>query len=224
MRPRTLEIQQNVLSKNDQLAADLRARFQRAGLFVVNLVSSPGSGKTALLEVTLRRLVDNGMQAAALVGDLATENDARRLARSGAPVRQIETGVLCHLEAEMVSRHLDDWALDKLDFLFIENVGNLVCPSGYDLGEALRVVLLSVTEGEDKPRKYPPMFFSADLAVITKIDLAAAVEFDRTAAYASLAAVHPGLPVLETSAKQGDGLDEWLDYLTTRRGDAICDL
>ena len=224
MRPRTLEIQQNVLSKNDQLAADLRARFQRAGLFVVNLVSSPGSGKTALLEATLRRLTENGVRAAALVGDLATENDAQRLARSGAPVRQIETGALCHLEAEMVSRHLEGWALDKLDFLFIENVGNLVCPSGYDLGENRRVVLLAVTEGEDKPRKYPPMFFSADLAVITKIDLAGAVEFDRAAAYASLIAVHPGLPVLETSAKQGDGLAQWLDYLIAQRGDAICDL
>ena len=224
MRPRTLKIQQNVLSKNDQLAADLRARFQRAGLFVVNLVSSPGSGKTALLEVTLRRLTENGVRAAALVGDLATENDAQRLARSGAPVRQIETGALCHLEAEMVSRHLEGWALDKLDFLFIENVGNLVCPSGYDLGENRRVVLLAVTEGEDKPRKYPPMFFSADLAVITKIDLAGAVEFDRAAAYASLIAVHPGLPVLETSAKQGDGLAQWLDYLIAQRGDAICDL
>ena len=224
MRPRTLKIQQNVLSKNDQLAADLRARFQRAGLFVVNLVSSPGSGKTALLEATLRRLTENGVRAAALVGDLATENDAQRLARSGAPVRQIETGALCHLEAEMVSRHLEGWALDKLDFLFIENVGNLVCPSGYDLGENRRVVLLAVTEGEDKPRKYPPMFFSADLAVITKIDLAGAVEFDRAAAYASLIAVHPGLPVLETSAKQGDGLAQWLDYLIAQRGDAICDL
>ena len=217
MPTRTLDLQHKVLARNEDLAADLRARFQAAGLLAVNLVSSPGTGKTALLEVTLTKLQEQGYRAAALVGDLATDNDAARLARSGAPVRQIETGEMCHLEAAMVARHLEGWDLESLDFLFIENVGNLVCPAGYDLGEGLRVVLLAVTEGEDKPRKYPPMFHSADMAVITKIDLAAAVEFDRAAALASLTAVHPGIEVIETSAKRGTGLDTWITYLEQQR-------
>ncbi|MCB0108918.1 MAG: hydrogenase nickel incorporation protein HypB [Caldilineaceae bacterium] len=212
MTSRLLEIQQNVLSKNDQLAQRLRNRFQAAGVAVFNLVSSPGTGKTAFLEVTLREL-SNSHHPAALVGDLATENDANRLARSGAPVRQIVTGTMCHLEAAMIERHLADWDLTALDFLFIENVGNLVCPSGYDLGEASRVVLLSVTEGEDKPLKYPPLFSTADVAVITKIDLADAVEFDRAAAHANLHAVRPSIPIFETSAKTGEGMAEWLAYV-----------
>jgi hydrogenase nickel incorporation protein HypB len=164
MKPRILELRKAVLDKNDEIARTLRARFEAAGVFVVNLVSSPGAGKTALLEETMRRMLERNWRVAAIVGDLATENDARRLARSGAPVRQIETGGLCHLEAELVARRLEGWALEELDFLFIENVGNLVCPSDYDLGEALRVVLLSTTEGEDKPNKYPPMFHSAAAA------------------------------------------------------------
>lgn len=217
MSTRTVELQQKVLARNEDLAAHLRARFNAAGVLTVNLVSSPGTGKTALLETTLTRLQAHGYRAAALVGDLATDNDAARLARSGAPVRQIETGEMCHLEAAMIERHLDGWDLDELDFLFIENVGNLVCPAGYDLGERLRVVLLAVTEGEDKPRKYPPMFHSAQAAVITKIDLAEAVEFDRAAALASLTAVHPGMDVLETSAKRGTGLDTWIAYLLRQR-------
>lgn len=217
MKPRLLEIRQGVLEKNDLLAAALRERFHQAGVFVVNLVSSPGSGKTMFLERTLRMMLERGHTAAALVGDLATENDANRLARSGAPVRQIVTAGICHLEAEMVRTHLEGWDLNGLNYLFIENVGNLVCPSGYDLGEDLRAVLLSVTEGEDKPLKYPPMFNSADLAVITKIDLAAAVEFDRNAAYASIQAVHPGITILETSAKSGEGMAVWLDFLEGRR-------
>lgn len=217
--PRILELRQGILEKNDQLAADLRTRFRDAGLYAVNLVSSPGTGKTALLEATLRRMVEQGLRPAALVGDLATQNDAMRLARSGAPVRQIETGDMCHLEAHQIARHLHDWQLDldAVDFLFIENVGNLVCPSGYDLGEDLRVVLMSVTEGEDKPEKYPSLFHSSDVAVITKIDLAAAVEFDRARAYASIESVRPGIDIIETSAKSGAGLDTWLEYLTARR-------
>ena len=150
---------------------------------------------------------------AALVGDLATENDAKRLAQSGAPVRQIVTEGMCHLEADMIERHLTGWELADLDFLFIENVGNLVCPSGYDLGEELRIVLLSVTEGEDKPLKYPPMFHTADAAVITKIDLAEAVEFDREAAHANISDVCPGVPIFETSARSMAGVDEWVAYL-----------
>ncbi|MCB0033358.1 MAG: hydrogenase nickel incorporation protein HypB [Anaerolineales bacterium] len=208
-----LELKQGVLDKNDFLAQGLRGRFHQANVFVSNWVSSPGSGKTALLEATLRILTERGFSAAALVGDLATENDAKRLARSGAPVRQIVTAGCCHLEADMIDNHLKGWDLSEFDFLFIENVGNLVCPSSYDLGEEIRIVLMSVTEGEDKPLKYPPMFNSADLAVITKIDLAEAVEFDREAAYESIHAVRPHLPILETSAKRGTGMDAWIDYL-----------
>lgn len=213
MNPRLLQIKQGVLDKNDLLARELRARFTAAGVLVVNIVSSPGSGKTLLLQATLAQLLARGVRAAALVGDLATDNDAKRLASSGAPVRQIVTGGNCHLEAQMIAAHLEGWALSDFDVLFIENVGNLVCPAHYDLGEALRVVVLSVTEGEDKPLKYPPMFNSADVGVITKIDLADAVAFDRAAAYANLNAVHPGIMIFEVSAKTGAGMDAWLDFL-----------
>ncbi|MEZ4580274.1 MAG: hydrogenase nickel incorporation protein HypB [Caldilineaceae bacterium] len=208
--PRILELRQGILEKNDQLAADLRTRFHAAGLYAINLVSSPGTGKTALLEATLRRMTAQGLRVAALVGDLATQNDAMRLARSGAPVRQIETGDMCHLEAHQIAQHLDDWALPlaETDFLFIENVGNLVCPSGYDLGEDLRGVLMSVTEGEDKPEKYPSLFHSADVALLTKMDLADVVEFDRARAYASIESVRPGMRIIETSAKTGAGVDD----------------
>lgn len=218
MNPRLIEIKQGVLSKNDQLARALRAEFRTAGVFALNLVSGPGAGKTMLLERTLKTLLERGLRAGALVGDLATENDARRLARSGAPVRQIETAGICHLEAEMVAQHLNGWTLTDFDFLFIENVGNLVCPSGYDLGEALRIVLLSVTEGEDKPLKYPPLFHSAQVALITKIDLTEAVEFDRDAAYKNIRAVSPDIQILETSARTGQGMDAWIAFLMAQRG------
>ena len=217
MTPRILEVRKGVLKKNDELAAGLRARFRAAGVFVVNLVSGPGAGKTLLLERTLAALAAKGHRPAALVGDPETDNDARRLARCGVPVRQIRTHGVCHLEAAMVGDHLAGWDLDGLDFLFIENVGNLVCTTSYDLGEAARVVLLAVTEGEDKPLKYPGLFNSADAAVISKCDLAAACEFDRSAALGNLRAVRPGLPILETSGKTGAGLDEWLAFLTARR-------
>jgi hydrogenase nickel incorporation protein HypB len=217
LQPRLLELKESVLSKNDQLADDLRERFAVAGVFVMNWVSSPGSGKTALLESTLRLMRERGIRVAALVGDLATENDAQRLLRSGAPVRQIVTAGLCHLEADMVSQHLHGWDMADYDFLFIENVGNLVCPSSYDLGESLRVVLMSVTEGEDKPLKYPTSFNSADVVAITKIDLAEAVEFDREAAYANIHAVSPFIPILETSAKRGAGMTEWIEFLVNAR-------
>jgi hydrogenase nickel incorporation protein HypB len=207
--PRLVELRRNVFKKNDLLARELRQRFTDAGTRVISLVSSPGAGKTALLEKTLTSLRER-YRVAALVGDLATENDAARLARAQVPVRQITTGTICHLDAEMVAGALTGWNLADLDFLFIENVGNLVCPSSYDLGEALRVVLMSVTEGEDKPRKYPTIFNSADVAAITKIDLAAAVEFDRAAALASIDAVRSGMQVCEVSARTGEGMDGWL--------------
>ncbi|MBZ0275524.1 MAG: hydrogenase nickel incorporation protein HypB [Anaerolineae bacterium] len=217
MQPRLLEIRQGVLSKNDQLAGNLRTQFQQAGVFALNIVSSPGAGKTMLLEKTLAALIERGYRVAALVGDLETDNDAKRLAASGAPVRQIVTAGNCHLEANMIEEFLSGWTLADLDFLFIENVGNLVCPASYDLGEALRVVLLATTEGEDKPQKYPPMFYSSDVAVITKIDIAEAVEFNREAAHASIQSVHPGIPIYEVSAKKGDGMAAWLDFLISRR-------
>ena len=213
---RLIQVRQHVLKQNDVAARALRQRFREAGVYVVSLVSSPGTGKTTFLEKVLGQLRAR-YRVAALVGDLATDNDAQRLARAQVPVRQITTGTVCHLEAEMVQNALRGWELDDLDFLFVENVGNLVCPSTFDLGEALRLVLLSVTEGEDKPLKYPPIFNSADVAVITKIDLAAAVEFDRTEANRSIQSVRPGMQVFEVSAKTGQGMDEWLRFLESRR-------
>ena len=213
--PRLVEVRQNVLKQNDILARTLRQRFEDAGVLVISMVSTPGAGKTALLEHTLTRLKSDGHRVAALVGDLATENDAHRLARSQAPVKQITTGTICHLDAEMIRTALDDWSLNELDILFIENVGNLVCPSSYDLGERLRFVLMSVTEGEDKPLKYPTIFNTADVALITKMDLAAACEFDREAADKNIQAVRPGIPVMELSVKNGRGIDQYLAFLTS---------
>jgi hydrogenase nickel incorporation protein HypB len=214
--PRLIEVRKNVLKQNDVIARALRERFREAGVLTVSLVSSPGSGKTAFLEKTLTLLYPR-YRVAALVGDLATENDAARLARSNAPVKQILTGTVCHLEAAMVQNALDGWDLTQLDFLFIENVGNLVCPSSYDLGEDVRFVLLSVTEGEDKPLKYPTIFNSADVAIITKTDLAAAVEFDEAAALRNIQAVRPGMEVFKISAKTGEGMSDYLKYLEQRR-------
>jgi len=210
--PRLIEVRKNVLKQNDITARALRDRFHAAGVFVVSLVSSPGSGKTAFLEKTLT-LLRSRYRVAALVGDLATENDAVRLARSQAPVKQITTGTLCHLEAAMVQNALEGWDLNQLDFLFVENVGNLVCPSSYDLGEDLRLVLISVTEGEDKPLKYPTIFNSADVAIVSKMDLAEAVEFNWETAYNNIQAVRPGMRVFKLSAKTGEGLGEYLDFL-----------
>jgi hydrogenase nickel incorporation protein HypB len=214
-QPRLIEVRKNVLKQNDIVARGLRRQFRSAGTFVVSLVSSPGSGKTMFLEKTLTRL-HKEYRVAALVGDLATENDAVRLARSQAPVRQITTGTLCHLEAAMVQNALQEWDVSQFDYLFIENVGNLVCPSSYDLGENLRLVLISVTEGEDKPLKYPTIFNSADVAVVTKMDLARAVEFDWGSVYANIQAVRPGMMVFKLSAKTGEGMDDYLDYLKKR--------
>jgi hydrogenase nickel incorporation protein HypB len=207
MTPRLIEVRANILKENDVLAHHLRERFQRAGVTVVSFVSSPGSGKTTFLEKLMARLA-SGYRIAALVGDLATENDAARLQRACAQVRQITTGTVCHLDAKMIASALEGWTLEDLDFLFIENVGNLVCPSSYDLGEQMRVVLLSATEGEDKPLKYPTIFNTADVAMITKIDLAAAAEFDLDAARRSILSVRPGMKILEVSAKTGVGMDE----------------
>jgi hydrogenase nickel incorporation protein HypB len=214
--PRLVEVRKNVLKQNDVVARALRERFRQAEVLAVSLVSSPGSGKTAFLEKTLTMLRSRS-RVAALVGDLATENDAARLARSQAPVKQIITGTICHLEAAMVQNALDGWDVGELDFLFIENVGNLVCPSSYDLGEDLRIVLLSVTEGEDKPLKYPTIFNSADVAVITKLDLAAAAEFDEAMARRNIQAVRPGMEMFTLSSKSGEGMEKFLEFLQSRR-------
>ena len=214
--PRIVEVRRNILKHNDESARALRREFLDAGVCVVSLVSSPGAGKTAFLEKTLS-LLQPDFRVAALVGDLATENDARRLARSEAPTKQILTGTMCHLEADMVRTAIAEWDLRKLDFLFIENVGNLVCPSSYDLGEQWRLVLMSVTEGEDKPLKYPTIFNGADAAIITKYDLAEPVEFDWPTAAASIQSVRPDMEVFRVSAKTGFGMDAWLAAVRARR-------
>jgi hydrogenase nickel incorporation protein HypB len=204
--PRIIEVRRNLLKENDLRARHLRERFHSAGVRVISLVSSPGSGKTALLERLLSDL-GRAYRVAALVGDLATENDALRLARSGAPVKQISTGTVCHLDASMVERALADWNLENLDLLFIENVGNLVCPASFDLGENLRLVLVSTTEGEDKPLKYPTIFNTADVAVITKLDLAEATGVDLKALTNSIGRIRPGIRILNVSVKSGQGMD-----------------
>jgi hydrogenase nickel incorporation protein HypB len=205
--PRIVEVRARILKENDRLARELRDRFERAGLAVVSLVSSPGAGKTAFLEALIPAMADR-YRIAVLVGDLATENDAARLSRACSHVRQIATGTVCHLDARMIADALGDWDLEAFDLLFIENVGNLVCPSSYDLGERMRCVLLSTTEGEDKPLKYPTIFNTADVAVITKMDLAAAVGFDLPAAHRNIQQVRPGMRVLHVSSKTGQGMDE----------------
>lgn len=215
MQPRILELRTNILKKNDELARELRADFARWGVLVANVVSGPGAGKTELLTRTLSRL-NARYRTAAVVGDLATENDARRLATSGSPVKQILTGTMCHLEADMVRGAIGEWDLSQRDFLFIENVGNLVCPSSWDLGEDLRVLLCAVTEGEDKPLKYPTLINSCDAVVVSKIDLAGAIDFDLDLLRRNIELVRPGLTVFELSAKSGVGLDGWLDYLRER--------
>jgi hydrogenase nickel incorporation protein HypB len=214
--PRLVEVRRNVLKQNDLVARELREQFRDAGIAVISLVSSPGAGKTAFLERTLT-LLQAKYRAAALVGDLATENDAARLARSQAPVKQIVTGTVCHLDAAMVRSAIVDWLPSPLDFLFVENVGNLVCPSSFDLGEDLRLVLLSVTEGEDKPLKYPTIFNSADVAVITKMDLAEAVEFDLAECEWNIQRVRPGMRVIRVSSKSGQGMDDWFNLLNSAR-------
>src|ERR1035438_6845801 len=209
---RVLEMRQAILEKNDRLAERNRGFFHARGLLVLNVLSSPGSGKTTFIHETIRSL-GKRLKTGVIVGDLATDNDAQRLRESDAPVVQITTGTVCHLEAEMVARALKELDLKGLDLLIIENVGNLVCPASYDLGEDLRVVLLSVTEGEDKPLKYPPLFQSADVVLISKIDLAQACGYDRDTAMANIRRAAPKARIFETSAKTGQGLDAWREFL-----------
>ncbi len=212
----TVQVEKKVLNENARIAAELRAQFESARVVVVNLISAPGSGKTRLLERTLE-LLPKGTRLAVLTGDIQTEKDAERLARFGYPVRQITTGGTCHLDASMIRRHLDGWNMADLDFLFIENVGNLVCPSSYDLGEEAKIVLLSVTEGEEKPLKYPSIFFKSKLILITKTDLLPYVPFDLAAAKANARSINPTADIVEVSCQSDTGLERWLAWLQQRR-------
>ncbi|GHD06459.1 hydrogenase nickel incorporation protein HypB [Streptomyces violarus] len=214
------EVTQAVLAKNDSLAAGLREELARRGVSVVNLLSSPGSGKTELLGRVLARAVERGLPVAALTADLATENDAHRLARSGAPVKQLLTDGLCHLEARQLRGHVESWLPEGTSLLFVENVGNLVCPASYDLGESLRIVLMAVTEGEDKPLKYPTAFGSAHLVVLTKVDLAGPAGFDQAAFAANVQRVNPGVELLFSCARTDDGVDTLLERVLAVRDGA----
>lgn len=211
-----VEVEKKVLNENQILAEQLRDRYRRHGLLCVNLISAPGSGKTLLLEKTLERM-DKSLRVAVLTGDLQTENDAQRLAKFGFPVKQIVTGGTCHLDARMIEKHLAGWRLEELDLLIVENVGNLVCPSSYDLGEDAKIVLLSTTEGEDKPLKYPSIFFKSELMVLTKVDLLPYLSFKAELAKENARRVHPQMEIIEVSSTTGEGLDGWLTWLEKRR-------
>ena len=213
---RTVEVRRAILDQNERIAERNRGFFRGRGLLVLNFLSSPGSGKTTFIRETARQLSPE-TKSGIIVGDLATDNDAQRLRESGAPVVQITTGTVCHLEAEMVARAVQRLDLNGLGLLIIENVGNLVCPASYDLGEDLRVVLLSVTEGEDKPLKYPPMFQAADVVIVSKIDLAEACGYDRQAALGNIGRAAPKAKVFEVSAKTGQGMGAWKEFLVQKR-------
>ena len=208
----TIKVRRRVLSENDLLASDLRNRFKKAGIICLNLVSSPGSGKTTLLEETLERLKDK-LPMGVIEGDVQTDNDARRLLRFGLPVRQIQTGGACHLDARMINKALEHFNLGELKLLFIENVGNLVCPSSFDLGEDMKVVLVSTTEGDDKPQKYPAMFARSGVLVINKTDLLPYVDFDVERAIGHARVLAPDIRIFRLSCKSGEGLDAWCDWL-----------
>ena len=209
-------LEKKVLSENDRLAAGLRERFRESGVLCLNLISSPGSGKTSLLERTLEAL-PRSERVAVLTGDIQTENDADRLRRFGFPVKQITTGGTCHLDARMIERHLAGWRLADMDILFIENVGNLVCPASYDLGETAKIVMLSVTEGEDKPLKYPSIFFKSDLLVLSKIDLLPHVPFNIARAEENARRIHPAMEIVRVSCTTRHGLTEWLNWLERKK-------
>jgi hydrogenase nickel incorporation protein HypB len=210
-----IPLERKVLNENDRVAAELRARFAANEILCLNLVSSPGAGKTSLLERTLEAFAPT-QRVAVLTGDIQTDNDAVRLARFGFPARQITTGGTCHLDARMIEKAIADWNLADLDVLLIENVGNLVCPSSYDLGEAAKIVVLSVTEGEDKPLKYPAMFFRSELLILNKIDLLPYVPFSMAKARENAQKVHPGMEIIEVSCVTGEGLPTWQGWIKNR--------
>lgn len=207
-----IAVEKKVLNENQRIAAELREKFSANRILVLNVISSPGSGKTTLLEKTLQSF-DKFTRVVVLTGDIQTENDAKRLARWGYPVKQIVTGGTCHLDAKMIEKHLADWPLDSFDILLIENVGNLVCPSSYDLGEHAKVVILSVTEGEDKPLKYPSIFFKSELMILSKTDLLPYVPFDAELAKTNARTVHPGIEIVEVSSSTGLGMKQWMNWI-----------
>ena len=210
-----ISLEVDILAKNNRLATENRRLFKERGVFALNLVSSPGSGKTTILEQTLRDL--SGKQCCAVIeGDQQTDNDARRIAATGVPVKQINTGAGCHLDAHMVGHALEELPITGLDILFIENVGNLVCPASFDLGEHHKVVVLSVTEGEDKPLKYPQMFHAADVMLLNKIDLLPYLDFDVEKCLEMARRVSPGIRIFQLSAKSGAGMSEWYQWLEGR--------
>jgi len=209
-------VARKVLHENDRIAALLRSRFQERGILCLNFISSPGAGKTTLLERTLAALPRQD-RVAVLTGDIQTDNDARRLAGYGFPVQQITTAGACHLDARMVERALSVWNLDELSLILIENVGNLVCPSSYDLGEDAKIVILSVTEGEDKPLKYPGIFHRAELMILSKIDLLPYVPFSLEEARRNARIIRPEIDILELSCTSGEGLESWSSWLAARR-------
>lgn len=213
--PQIIELNRSLLTKNERLAEQNRGFFRAKGVFVINVLSSPGSGKTTLIQQTAL-LSDGRFSTGVIVGDLATDNDAARLRAANIPAVQVNTGTVCHLDAAMIAQACAKLNLDSIDLLVIENVGNLVCPAAYDLGENLRVVLLSVTEGEDKPLKYPPVFHSANAVLITKCDLASATGWDRHTAISNLRKISHHAVIFELSAKTGDGMNAWLDFLSSR--------
>jgi hydrogenase nickel incorporation protein HypB len=217
-----VEVRQNVLKENDRIAAELRDELSRRRILCLNLISSPGAGKTSILEDTLKAMGARGRSVAVLTGDIQTERDAERLRGYGFPALQITTGGTCHLDASMIRRALADVSLDGLDVLFIENVGNLVCPASYDLGEDTKVVVLSVAEGDDKPLKYPGIFRRARLMLLHKIDLLPYTRFDREAAKTDARRVNPDIEVLETSCLGDPGLQQWLDWIDERVKDKKC--
>jgi hydrogenase nickel incorporation protein HypB len=214
-----VEVRQNVLKENDRIAGELRDALAERGTLCLNLISSPGAGKTSILESTLEALQATPLRVAVVTGDIQTERDADRLRRYGFPALQITTGGTCHLDASMVQRSLAGLPLDTLDILFIENVGNLVCPASYDLGEDAKVVVLSVAEGDDKPLKYPGIFRRARLMLLHKIDLLPYTRFSRDAAVADARRVNPAIEVLETSCVAEPGLGAWLRWIEERLAD-----
>ena len=212
---RIVEVRENLLHENDVQACHNRAHFDEHGVFAVNLMSGPGSGKTSLLEATIDAL-PVGLRVAVIEGDQQTDNDAVRIAATGVPVRQVNTGAGCHLDAHMVSHAVEAFDLDDLDVLLIENVGNLVCPATFDLGENHKVVVLSVTEGEDKPLKYPAMFHNADVMFLNKVDLLPHVDFDTAKCKEMARRVNPDILIFDVSSKTGEGMDDWYGWLASR--------
>jgi hydrogenase nickel incorporation protein HypB len=212
---KTIAVEADILSKNNRLARENRDLFFRKGVFVLNLVSSPGSGKTSILERTLTDMKEN-CRFAVIEGDQQTDNDAVRISATGVPVKQINTGAGCHLDAHMVSHAADAFDLDDLDVLMIENVGNLVCPASFDLGEHHKVVVLSVTEGEDKPLKYPAMFHNADVMLLNKVDLLPHVDFDAGKCKEMARRVNPDIVIFDVSSKTGEGMEAWYQWIASR--------